>query len=372
MEPGARATAVREREEPRPDVTNRRATENADGGKATLEVVAQAAGVSRATVSRVVNGGERVNAQTRRTVERAIERLGYSPNRAARSLVTRRSDSIGLVIPEPTTRLFGDPFFPRLVRGISEILSARDLQLVLLAPQSRADEDRLRSYLTSGHVDGVLLVSLHDDDPLPGYLVSAGIPMVVGGRPPSGFSISYVDMDNVNGARAAVEHLIKIGRRHIATVAGPRDMAVAADRLRGYREALAGAGLHHDAALEVGADFDQDLAQQRVAQLLLRHPEIDAVFAASDLMALGVLQALRAAGRAVPRDVAVIGFDDSTIAVAAEPPLSSVRQPIEEMGREMTRLLLDSLAPKGRIARRLILATELVVRASSGGDAADD
>ncbi|HUP82711.1 MAG TPA: LacI family DNA-binding transcriptional regulator [Candidatus Limnocylindria bacterium] len=344
----------------------------AEHGKPTLEVVAHAAGVSRATVSRVINGGHRVDPQTIRSVQRAIERLGYSPNRAARSLVTRRSDSIGLVIPEPTARLFGDPFFPRLVRGVSEVLSARDLQLVLLAPQSRADEDRLSGYLTSGHVDGALLVSLHADDPLPGNLVSAGVPVVVGGRPPDGVPISYVDMDNVNGARAAVDHLIATGRRHIATVSGPRDMAAAADRLQGYREALSAAGIRHDPRLEVGADFDQDMAQQRFGQLLERHPEIDAVFAASDPMALGVLQALRQAGRAVPDDVAVVGFDDSAVAVAAEPPLSSVRQPIEEMGREMTRLLIDSLAPTGRVARRLILATELVVRASSGGDAAAD
>jgi len=341
-------------------------------GAVTLEVVAQASGVSRATVSRVVNGDKRVSPATRRTVEKAIEHLGYSPNRAARSLVTRRSDSIGLVIPEPTTRLFGDPFFPRLVRGISEMLTASSLQLVLFFPQSRSDEERLRAYLVGGHVDGVLLVSLHGDDPLPGYLVGADIPVVVGGRPPNGTSISYVDMDNVDGARAAVAHLASIGRRHIATVAGPRDMSVAADRLQGYREAIAAAGMRYEPELEVSADFDQEIARQLFAELLLTHPEIDAVFAASDPMALGVLQALRAAGRAVPRDVAVVGFDDSTIATAAEPPLSSVRQPIEEMGREMTRMLLASLAPAGRVTRRLFLATELVVRASSGGDAADD
>ena len=341
-------------------------------GAVTLEVVAQASGVSRATVSRVVNGDKRVSPATRRTVEKAIEHLGYSPNRAARSLVTRRSDSIGLVIPEPTTRLFGDPFFPRLVRGISEMLTASSLQLVLFFPQSRSDEERLRAYLVGGHVDGVLLVSLHGDDPLPGYLVGADIPVVVGGRPPNGTSISYVDMDNVDGARAAVAHLASIGRRHIATVAGPRDMSVAADRLQGYREAIAAAGMRYEPELEVSADFDQEIARQLFAELLLTHPEIDAVFAASDPMALGVLQALRAAGRAVPRDVAVVGFDDSTIATAAKPPLSSVRQPIEEMGREMTRMLLASLAPAGRVTRRLFLATELVVRASSGGDAADD
>jgi DNA-binding LacI/PurR family transcriptional regulator len=345
----------------------RNASTTPAGRPATLEIVAQAAGVSRATVSRVVNGDGRVSPTTRRNVERVIERLGYAPNRAARALVTRRSESIGLVIPEPTTRLFGDPFFARLVRGISEALAARSLQLVLFAPQSAGEEERLRRYLTSGHVDGSLLVSLHGNDPLPAYLVAAGIPVVVGGRPPTGVPVSYVDMDNVNGARAAVAHLISLGRQNIATITGPRDMAVAADRLQGYREALSAAGLGHDPHLEVGGDFDQDTARQRFQQLLARHPEIDAVFAASDLMALGALQALRAAGRAVPQDVAVVGFDDSTIAASADPPLSSVRQPIEEMGREMTRLLLDSLARGGRVSRHLILATELVVRASSGG-----
>ena len=339
---------------------------------ATLEVVAQAAGVSRATVSRVVNRDPRVRPETRLTVEKAVARLGYTPNRAARSLVTRRSDSIGLVIPEPTTRLFSDPFFADLVRGITETLSARDLQLVLLAPQSRADEDRLSRYVTSGHVDGVLLVSLHGDDPLPGLLATAGVPVVVGGRPPSGAQVSYVDMDNVSGARAAVQHLVARGRRHIATITGPLDMAVAEDRIQGYRQALSAAGMPADRDLEIGGEFDQELARTRFADLLKRHPEIDAVFAASDVMALGALQAIRDAGRSVPADIAVVGFDDSTIAASTQPPLSSVRQPIEEMGREMTRLLLESLAPNRHVSRRLILATELVVRASSGGDAADD
>jgi DNA-binding LacI/PurR family transcriptional regulator len=335
-------------------------------GPATLEVVAQAAGVSRATVSRVVNDDRRVHPGTRRTVERAIKRLGYTPNRAARSLVTKRSDSVGLVIPEPTTRLFGDPFFPRLVRGVSEVLAASDMQLVLLAPQSTADEDRLGRYLTGGHVDGTLLVSLHGKNPLPGYLAAAGVPVVVGGRPPQGAQVSYVDMDNELGARTAVQHLIAGGRKHIATVTGPLDMAVGEDRLNGYRAAIAAAGLARDGSLELAGDFDQETARVGFGELLTRRPDIDGVFAASDLMAIGVIQALRAAGRQVPTDVAVVGFDDSPIAASAEPALSSVRQPIEEMGREMTRLLLEMIGKGDRIYRRLILSTELVVRASSG------
>jgi DNA-binding LacI/PurR family transcriptional regulator len=333
----------------------------------TLEAVALEAGVSRATVSRVVNGGNRVSPTTQRVVERAIQRLGYTPNRAARSLVTRRTDSVGLVIPEPTAHLFGDPFFPRLVRGISEILSRGDLQLVLLTPQTPSDEQRLARFLTGGHLDGVLLVSLHGEDPLPAFLRDQGIPVVVGGRPPVGAEVSFVDVDNIEGARSAVRHLVDRGRRRIATLTGPLDMAAAADRLEGYRAALSEAGLPADRSLELSGEFDQEVARTRTADLIRRHPDVDAIFAASDPMAAGALQAFRQAGRRVPDDVAIVSFDDSALAVSAEPPLSSVRQPIEEMGREMARLLTRMVTFRDRVARRVILATELVVRGSSGG-----
>ena len=201
------------------------------------------AGVSRATVSRVVNGSPRVSPEVRLDVQVAIERLGYVPNRAARSLVTRRSDSIAVVITEPTGRLFSDPFFPRLLRGISTALTARDRQLILLMPDSLADETRTGDYLTAGHVDGVLLVSLHGDDPLPTRLTGAGIPVVLAGRPPKGVKASYVDVDNRQGALSAVGHLVAGGRRTVATITGPLDMAPGIDRLHGYRDALAEAGL---------------------------------------------------------------------------------------------------------------------------------
>ena len=214
---------------------NARLVERREG--ATLEEVAAAAGVSRATVSRVVNGLDRVSPETRQSVLRAVDRLGYTPNRVARSLATRRTDSVALVIPEPATKLFGDPFFPRLVVGIGEVLSAADKQLVLLAPQSKDDEDRLERYLLAAQVDGVLLVSLHGNNPLPEHLSQRGVPLVVGGRP-HGQGISYVDVDNVQGAMSAVRHLLASGRRQIATITGPLDMAGAADRLEGYRRAL--------------------------------------------------------------------------------------------------------------------------------------
>jgi DNA-binding LacI/PurR family transcriptional regulator len=339
----------------------------------TLKEVASAAGVSRATASRVLSEprppGElsRRAAETRQAVERAARSLGYVPNRTARSLRTGRTRSVALVIPEPAIRLFGDPLFPRVVRGITEVLYASDLQLVLLAPQSRDDEDRLEPYLTSGHVDGALLLSLHGDDPLPGRLAEQRLPVVVGGRPPAGSRVSYADVDNVGGAIAATAHLAGLGRRRIATITGPPDMPAARDRLDGYRQALRSAGIRPAAGLAESGDFSRDGGERAMRTLLDRERRLDAVFVASDLMAAGALQVLSETGRRVPADVAVVGFDDSPFAASTIPPLSSVMQPIEELGREMARLLLASMESREQVVRRVILATELIVRASSGG-----
>ena len=336
---------------------------------ATLDEVARVAGVSRATVSRVVNGSPKVSADVRRTVEKAIERLGYVPNRAARSLVTRRSDSIALVITEPASRLFSDPFFPRLVRGVSAALSVRDLQLVLLMPDDEVDEQRTVRYLTAGHVDGVILVSLHGDDPLPDQLANRRIPSVVLGRPPRGVDVDYVDADNRDGARRATSHLVASGRRQVATISGPHDMVAGIDRLAGYRDALTDAGIAIDDGLIAEGDFTQAGGEAAMERLLRDRPDLDAVFCASDLMAVAALGVLQAAGRHVPGDVAVVGYDDSPIATTTRPTLSSVRQPIEEMGREMVHLLAESIEQTGRVPRRIVLTTELIARASSAGRA---
>ncbi len=331
---------------------------------ATLEQVARAANVSRATASRVVNGDRRVGEPSRTAVEAAVKALGYIPNLAARSLVTRRSDSIAVVIPEPTGRVFGDPFFPRLLRGISERLAEAELQLVLLMPQGRADEARVERYLAAGHTDGVLIVSLHGSDSLPADLQARGIAVVVGGRPPA-TGITYVDVDNRGGAATAVDHLIAGGRRRVATIAGPQDMAAGADRLGGYHDAMAAAGRPVDPRHGEAADFTLEGGHAAMVQLMERAPDVDAVFVASDLMAIGALTAIRETGRRVPDDIALVGFDDSPLASSARPALSSIRQPIEEMGREMTRLLLGALRRAEGAPRRLILDTTLAVRESS-------
>ncbi len=333
----------------------------------TLEEVARMAGVSRATVSRVVNGSTKVRPNVRLDVEAAIERLGYTPNLAARSLVTRRSDSVAVVITQPAGQVFADPFFPRLLRGISSTLTAHDRQLILLMPESADDESRVTTYLTAGHVDGALLVSLHEADPLPARLTAAGVPIVLAGRPPKGSRVSYVDVDNRQGAQSAVAHLVATGRRVIGTITGPLDTAPGFDRRQGYRDAIAEAGLEADRTLEALGDFTQEGAATAMTRLLELHPDIDGVFAASDPMAATALSVLAAAGRRVPEDVAVVGFDDLAVATSTNPQLTSVRQPIEEMGHEMARLLIEAVDASDPVPRRVILATELIERASSAG-----
>lgn len=330
---------------------------------ATLEDVAARAGVSRATASRAVNGGRRVAPATRQAVEAAIADLGYAPNRAARSLAANRSDTVALVVSEPTGRLFGDPFFGRTIRGVAEVLGATDHQLVLVMVEGDQDRDRVERHLLRGNAAGALLLSTRTDDPLPRRLLAAGLPCVLVGRPAGGLPLGYVDADNAGGARRAVAHLVDRGRQVVGTVAGPADMVPGEDRLAGWRQGLIDGGHPPAPTLVATADFTRAGGRDAAAALLVRHPGLDGVFVASDLMALGVLDALRAAGRRVPDDVAVVGFDDSELAASADPPLTTVRQPIEELGRRVAGALLDQLG--GGAPAAAVLRTELVVRSST-------
>jgi DNA-binding LacI/PurR family transcriptional regulator len=335
----------------------------------TLDEVARVAGVSRSTASRVINGRTYVSAKAREAVARAVTSLGYSPNMLARSLAMKRTNSIALVVSEHGDRVLGDPFFARVLRGVHAGLAGSGLQLVLLMAQDEQDHGSMANYLTSGHVDGALVVSLHGEDPLPGQLVASGVPVVLCGRPLAKVEVPYVDADNFNGAGQAAQYLIDQGRRHIGTIAGPRDMAVGIDRLSGWRRTLSMAGRPTDTI--VHADFSLEGGTAAMEQLLTAHPNLDAVFVASDLMAIGALHVLRGRGIRVPEDVAVIGFDDMvSVAEWTDPPLTTIRQDIEEMGRLMARLLLRALeAPRSASADSplapIITPTRLVVRASA-------
>ncbi|GHE40991.1 LacI family transcriptional regulator [Streptomyces vinaceus] len=334
------------------------------GGRPTLEEVAARAGVGRGTVSRVVNGASGVSERTRAAVEAAVEELGYVPNRAARALASNRADAVALVVPEPQSRFFAEPYFSDMVRGVGAALAETDVQLVLTLAGSDRERRRLARYLAAHRVDGVLLVGVHAEDPLPELLAGLGIPAVVSGRRSAAEPLPYVDCDNLAGAAGAVGHLLDRGRRAVATVTGPLDVYGARCRLDGYREALTAAGLPVDGALIAHGDFTEEGGRRAVRELLERRPDLDAVFAASDVTALGARRELRAAGRLIPGDVALVGFDDSVAARHMEPPLTSVRQPVEEMGRTMAHILLARMAGEPG-DEAVVLPTELVVRESS-------
>ncbi len=331
----------------------------------TLADVARAAGVSTATASRVLNGFPRVSPGTRKQVESAIVQLGYARQRAARASSGRSTGSIALVVCEEVLRLFADPYFPRVAAGVGKELAAVGLQLVLLTvPATENYQAPVLRYLEGGHVDGAVVVGMHGHRPLD--LDWLGIPVVFGGRPvheaESGRH-AYVDVDNQGGARLATQRLIDGGRRAVATIAGPQDMTAGQDRLLGYRQAVVRTGCL-DRGLVVFGDFGQTSGEHATARLLDRRPDVDAIFAASDMMAVGALRALHRAGRKVPGDVAVIGFDDLPISRWTDPPLTTVRQPVEEMGARMTGELLAMISGAAP-ARRTVLDTQLVLRKSA-------
>lgn len=327
----------------------------------TIREVAAAAGVSRGTVSRVLNDGQWVSPSARAAVEKAILATGYRANQHARSLVTGRANSVAFLLTEPQHRLFADPTFPILLRGAAEALTARGMTLILLVASTPSERENVSHYVGAGHVDGVLLISSHEDDPLLGQLLSQGIPTVTCGIP-LGYAgrVPSVSVDEQGGARAMVAHLRSRGRRRVAMITGPLDTPGGRFRLEGYREEL---GAEFDDALVAHGDYTAESGTAAMQELLQRAPDLDAVFAASDLMASGALVALRRAGRRVPQDVAVGGFDDSGLAATLDPALTTMRQPFDLISAEMVAVLLD--VADGGAGKSVTLPAQLVVREST-------
>jgi LacI family transcriptional regulator, repressor for deo operon, udp, cdd, tsx, nupC, and nupG len=329
--------------------------------KPTIRDVASVAGVSRGTVSRVINGGHWVSPDARLAVERAILSTGYTANHHARSLATGRANSLAFLLTEPQHLLFADPTFALLLRGAAEALSQRGMTLVLLVAGTPAERENVTRYVSSGHVDGVLLISSHESDPLLETLADAGVPTVscgvpLGHRDP----VLTVSVDEAGSARTMTRYLLDAGHRRIAMVAGPPDTPGGRYRLVGFREEMG--ELFDDALVEAG-DYSLASGTAAMQRILARTRDLDAVFAASDLMASGAIAALRAAGLRVPDDVAVAGFDDSGLAAAHHPALTTMRQPWERLSEEMVALLLDVVA--GRPRESVTLPTSLVVRESA-------
>ncbi len=341
--------------------------------RVTLDDVARVAGVSRATASRVVNGSHPVNQAKTDAVRAAVDSLGYVPDLVARSLMTRRTDMVALVAGEPDVRVFTDPYFAGIVRGVSEVLADADVRLVLSMVHRNTDVALVEKYLLGGHCDGVLVISEHASASIVGRLAAAGVPVVLGGHPSvPGLDLPFVDHDNVAGGRLAAGHLLRRGCRRIATIAGPVDMSAGVDRLIGFREAMGEAFAPERVA---HGDFTVAGGVAAAERLLAVDPRIDGIFAASDLMALGALQVLRREGRRVPDDVALVGFDDIDLGRTSTPPLTTVRQDPEQQGRLMVQLLLQTLGRQGDLPKAsrdtlagktsVILPVQLVVRSSA-------
>ncbi|KQV70101.1 LacI family transcriptional regulator [Nocardioides sp. Root122] len=330
----------------------------------TLGEVARLAGVSKATASRAINGRSKVSAKAQTAVLDAVRQLGYTPNGTARSLVTRRTGSVAVILPESDERIFSDPFFARMLHLVSRSLREHDLQLVLLLAEPGDEEERLLKYLRGRYVDGAIVASHHRDDRLAEHLSDLALPCVFIGRPWLGSErVSYVDSDNAAAARHAVRVLLDAGRRRIATIAGPRDMRAGHDRLEGWRHELADAGLDTD--LVAYGDFTEAGGAEACASLLDATGDIDGIFAASDLMAQGAMRELAARGIRVPDDVSIVGYDDLGVAEHTRPPLTTLHNPIGSMVTEAVRLLIEAIAEGGRGApRRVVFVPELVRRAS--------
>lgn len=327
----------------------------------TIRDVAAAAGVSRGTVSRVINGGHWVSPSSREAVERAIATTGYRANQHARSLATGRSNALAFLLAEPQDRLFADPTYAPLLRGAAEALAARQMTLNLLVAGTSKERENVAAYISAGHVDGAMLISSHENEPLVDLLLSYDIPLVSCGIPLGRSDrVASVSVDEAGGARDMVSHLRARGRRRIGMITGPLDLPGGRYRLDGYREAL---GSDYDPALVVHGNYDTESGASATQQLLDRHVDFDALFAASDAMAAGALTVLRRAGLRVPHDVAIGGFDDSGLAVSLDPPLTTMRQPFDQISAEMVALLLDRVA--GGSARSVTMPATLIVRAST-------
>jgi DNA-binding LacI/PurR family transcriptional regulator len=327
----------------------------------TLDAVAARAGVSRTVASRVINNARDVSGNARDAVQKAIRELGYVPNPTARALATSQAGAVLLAVSHDDPNLFADPFFAHVIVGINAALENTDLVLMLLLADTERGRQRLDRVLRSRRADGILLLALHGEDPLYHLARRLDLPVVVGGQPLQGEPAWYVDADNRGGGRGATEHLIRSGRRRIAAITGPQDTHAGLARYQGYREAMAVAGLN--SARTEPADFTETGGELAMARLLDRHPDLDAVFAGSDNMAAGAIRALKASGRSVPGDVAVVGFDDLPIALTTDPPLTTVHQPVQALGQEMARMLIDLMA--GGRPTPLLLPTHVVVRESA-------
>jgi LacI family transcriptional regulator len=331
----------------------------------TLEDIAKQAGVSRSTVSRVVNNHPYVKAEVRKKVLKVIQDEGYHPNAAARTLVSQRSSMIGLVIPRSVSSFFTDPYFPHLTQGILQACNQNNYTLALFVISTNEDEAKILPKISrNGFLDGLILQTGVLGDQLVDQLTASNMPLVVAGRPHQQTGISYVDVDNVAAATVATNHLLQLGRTRVAAITGPLSRSESIDRKNGYVRALTAKGIPIDEKLIAETDFSGAGGYAAMQQLLPWKP--DAVFAASDDLAIGAIHAVRDAGLRVPEDIAFVGFDDLPTTALSGINLTTIRQPVALFGIKLVEVLLDLIENGTKPTRRMIMDTELIIRDTCG------
>jgi LacI family transcriptional regulator, galactose operon repressor len=330
----------------------------------TLEDIARLSGSSRSTVSRVINGDSNVSDATREKVMEVIREVNFQPNLAARGLAMGRVSVVGLVIPMGVSAIFTDPFFPLLIQGVSSGCNAKDYSVMLWLAEPDYERRMISRIMYNGLVDGVIVSSMLMDDPIVKTLAESKLPFILIGRHPCNDAISYVDLDNQKSASDAVSYLLDMGRQRVATISGPRNMIVGQDRLQGYKNALAQHAMPLDERLIVEGNFTEEGGYRAMQSLLKIKP--DAVFVASDSMAMGAMQAIQEKGLRIPHDVAVIGFDDIASSCRSTPTLSTVRQPIQEMGAKAAEVIIEMILNPGMEPQKIVLKTGLILRESTG------
>jgi LacI family transcriptional regulator len=341
-----------------------------------LEDIARKAGVSRSTVSRVINNEGYVSETTRKKVMAVVEQEGFTPNPAARALVTQRTQVIGIVVPDPLQEFLGydNPhYFSALLQNITDIAHQRDYATLLWVGHSAEDESRYyQRILKNRLMDGLLIVaSVSSEEMLLKNLARNQTPFMLIGRPiHASNTVNYVAVDNARAAQQAVNHLLKLGRRRIGTITGTSDNVDSQDRVMGYQHALRLAGIPVDPNLVIEGRYSREWGYRGMQQLL--DYKADAVFAGSDLIALGAMQAIQEAGLRIPDDIAVIGFDDSPLAEQVQPALTTVRQPIAQKGLLAVNSLLDLIEKRVEAPVQILLPTQLIVRESCGFVAQED
>jgi len=329
----------------------------------TLEDIARLSGVSRSTVSRVINSDVNVKEETRQKVLEVIQSFNFQPNLAARGLATGRTNVIGVVIPAGVSVIFTDPYFPQFIQGVSAACNTRNYSVMLWLAEPEYERRMISRILHNGLVDGVVVAKTLMNDPIVNSLAESKMPFILIGRHPT-MEVNCLDVDNLQAGRKATLHLLRLGYKRVATITGSQDQVVGHDRYQGYLKALQDYGQPVRSELVVEGDFTDEGGYKAMSRLIPQKP--DAVFAASDMMAYGAMRALREANLRIPEDVAVVGFDDIPASSKTVPPLTTVRQPVSQMGSQAVDVLIDLIENGTKSTHQVIMDTELVVRESCG------